>query len=141
MTVPPTPPRRRLLSGIEYWELLRVLKPAVTVYVVNNLNQAVTVQIMGNMVNSTSSSVAIGTSWTVNPGTASAKTLTPDTSGWLPYIYLQLQCSTAPTSGSVSAYLLYADGSSAVLVNNLQIRDTNVHDPSTDPTAIFIAEW
>ena len=141
MSVPPTPPRRRLFGGIEYWDYLRVLKPAVTVYLVNGLNQPVTVQIMGNMTSTTSYSVAIGTSWTVNSGTADAKTLTPDTSGWLPYIYLQLQCTTAPTSGSVSAYLLYADGGSAVLVNNLQIRDTNVHDPSTDPTAIFIAEW
>ena len=113
----------------------------VTVFVDNGLDQDVTVQVKGNRVESTEKAVDVGSSFTVSAGGSGARTLTPDSSGYLPYIYVELSCSTAPSSGSVSAYLIYGIGSEVKLVDSLEIRDTSKHDPSTDPDKIFIRGW
>jgi len=129
----------RMPPGIDYDKLKSALR--VTVFVDNGLNQAVTVQIKGNRVKDLAKSVNVGSSFAVPAGSADARTLTPDTCGWLPYLTASLQCSTAPTSGSVTVYLIRSRGDEVKIVDNLAIRDTNAHNASTDPNNIFIVEW
>jgi len=116
-------------------------KKTVTIYVENSLDQPVTVQILGAPSNPPSSTVPIGTSFTVNAGSADFRTLIPEQSGWTPYITVSVSCSTAPASGSVRVILLRIDGTSDVVVNNLAIRDTLAHTYVTDPNHIKIAPW
>jgi len=123
-------------------EMLRKeLKSPVTIFVENGLDQDVAVQVKGNRVKSTSGAINVGASFTVAKNSNDARTLTPDTSGWLPYIYVELQCSTAPSSGSVTVYLVRTRDDQVKLVDALEIRDTNVHNPDTDPSKVFIQEW
>lgn len=114
---------------------------AVTVFVENGLDQDVTVQVKGNRVSSTTGAVNVGSSFVVPKGSCDARTLTPDTSGWLPYVFVEVSCSTAPTSGALSVYLVRAAVDQPKLVDGLEIRDTAVHSPDTDPGKIFIAGW
>jgi len=116
-------------------------KSAVSVWVINDLDQDVTVQIKGNRVQSTTGGVNIGSSWTVPAGSSDFKTLTPDTCGWAPYLWVELSCSTAPTSGSIDVYLVRDRTEEEKLVDGLEIRDTSTHDPSTDPDKMFIKGW
>jgi len=116
-------------------------KKTVTIYVENSLDQPVTVQILGAPSNPPSSTVPIGTSFTVNAGSADFRTLIPEQAGWTPYITVSVSCSTAPTSGSVRVILLRIDGTSDVVVNNLAIRDTLAHTYVTDPNHIKIVPW
>lgn len=127
----------RVIGGIDY----SLLKLPVTIYIINSLDQDVTVQIKGNIEKSTTNAVNVGSSFTVSAGSPDARTLTPDTSGWLPYLYLELTCSTAPSSGSITAYIVYMAGDKAVMVDSLEIRDTKTHNPDTDPDKIKIVEW
>jgi len=119
--------------------LVEVLRIA-TVFVVNSLDQDITVQIKGMRTEEYSSVVDVGPSFTVASESVDARTLTPETSGWLPYITVELQCSSAPSSGSVTVYLIKSQGYEEVLVDALEIRDSNVHNPSTD-SEISILEW
>ncbi|MCC6050479.1 MAG: hypothetical protein LM580_07215 [Thermofilum sp.] len=121
-------------------DLYRLTK-IVTVYVENSLNQPVTVQILGAVSSSPSSTVPIGSSFTVSAGAADAKTLVPESSGWLPYITVSLACSTAPTSGAVRVLLIRFDGTTVVIVNNLAIRDTSAHTYATDPSYVSVVPW
>jgi len=117
------------------------LKSPVTIFVENGLDQDVTIQVKGNRVKSTSGAINVGASFTVAKNSNDARTLTPDTSGWLPYIYVELQCTTAPSSGGVTVYLVRTREDQVKLVDALEIRDTSKHDPTSDPNKIFIQEW
>jgi len=119
--------------------LIKVLR--ATVFIVNNLNQPVTVQLIGCRDSSCSDYVNIGSAFTVNANSKDARTLTPDTSGWLPYITVQVQCSTAPTTGTLDIYFIRLANDQAKIVSSLAIRDANVHSFSTDPNNIFIVSW
>jgi len=112
-----------------------------TVFIVNNLDQPVTVQLIGCRDPSCTDYVNVGSAFTVNAKSKDARTLTPDTSGWLPYITVQVQCSTAPTTGTLDIYFIRLANDQAKIVSGLAIRDTNVHSFSTDPNNIFIASW
>jgi len=112
-----------------------------TVFIVNNLNQSVTVQLIGCRDSACSDSVNIGSAFTVNANSKDARTLTPDTSGWLPYITVQVQCSTAPSSGTLDIYFIRLANDQAKIVSSFAIRDANVHSFSTDPNNIFIVSW
>ena len=122
-------------------KLREALKPAVTIFVENGLDQDVAVQVKGNRQKSTTGAINVGSSFTVSANSNDARTLTPDTSGWLPYLYVELQCSTAPSSGNITVYLVKTKDEQVRLVDALEIRDTNVHSPDTDPTKMFIGEW
>ena len=122
-------------------KIMKAVKSPVTIFVENGLDQDVAVQVRGNRVKSTSGAINVGASFTVAKNSNDARTLTPDTSGWLPYIYVELQCPTAPSSGSVTVYLVKTRDDQVKLVDALEIRDTNVHNPDTDPNKIFIQEW
>jgi hypothetical protein len=126
-----------MLSSRDLYRLTKI----VTVYVENSLDQPVTVQILGATSNSPSATVPIGSSFTVSAGAADAKTLVPESSGWLPYITVSLACSTAPSSGTVKVLLVRLDGTTTVVVNNLAVRDTATHTYSTDPAYISVVAW
>jgi len=117
------------------------LKSPVTIFVENGLDQDVTVQVKGNRVKSTTGAINVGSSFTVAKNSNDARTLTPDTSGWLPYIYVEVQCSVAPASGQLTIWLIRTRDDQVRLVDALEIRDTNVHNPDTDPGKVFIQEW
>jgi hypothetical protein len=120
-------------------DLYRLTK-IVSVYVENTLDQPVTVQILGAISSSPAATVPIGSSFTVPPNSADAKTLVPESSGWLPYITVSLACTTAPTTGVINVYLVRLDGSVSTIAS-IQIRDTSTHTYQTDPASIFLAPW
>jgi len=113
----------------------------VTIYVINTLSQPVRYRIKGNVVKSTQNSIQIGTERVVQPSQVDAVTLTPETSGYMPIIYLELQCDVPPGQGSVTAFMTRSPWATSWLVYNLQIRDAVQHDPSTDPKNIFYGYW
>jgi len=81
-----------------YWEG----KGAVTLFFNNTLDQAVSITVKGNIDKTPLNAVQIGDVITVGAGTTKSLTLTPETTGYLPYILVVVQCSTAPTSGNLS---------------------------------------
>jgi hypothetical protein len=125
-----------MLSSRDLYRLTKI----VTVYVENTLDQPVTVQLLGVSSNNPSTTVPIGSSFTVPPNSADAKTLVPESSGWLPYITVSLACTTAPTTGAVNAYLVRLDGTVSTIAS-IQIRDTSTHTYKTDPASITLAPW
>jgi len=112
----------------------------VSLFVDNNLDQGVDVLVKANRASSTSDAVTIGTAFTVSATDSDARSLSLETTGKLPYIYVELKCTTAPTSGSVTVWLIKGD-TQVKLVDALEIRDTVTHTPDTDPTKSFIKEW
>jgi len=126
-------------------EALQVLanerKKLITIYVESTLDQPVSIQILGAPSNPPSSTVPIGTSFTVNPNSADFRTLIPEQSGWTPFITVSLSASTAPTKGYVKVTMFRIDGTSVVIVNNLAITDVLKHDYSTDPNNIAVVSW
>jgi len=129
--------------GVDYDKIGKLLRRAsrVTVFVINGLDQSVTVQVRGNRTKSVSGAINVGSSFVVPASSTDARTLSIDTSGWLPALFTQVSCTTAPTAGALTVYLVRNIDDQDLMVNNLAIRDTNVHDPSTDPNSIFIVEW
>jgi len=121
-------------------DLLKALK-VVSIFVDNGLDQAVTVQVKANRENAYAKSVNIGSAFSVGAGSQDARTLTPETSSWLPYVTVEVSCSTAPTSGVLDIYLVRSRDDQRKLVDSLAIRDTYVHNASTDAAKIFILEW
>jgi len=120
---------------------LKAARGIVTIYVINTLNQTVTVQIKGNRTESTTNASEVGPSFTVPAGESDFRTLVADQSGVLPYVYVEVSCSAAPTSGSVTVYLVRGKDDEEKLVDALEIRDTDTHTPDTDPDKVFIEEW
>jgi hypothetical protein len=127
-------------SGINYELIARELKLA-SVFVINNLNQSVNIQLVGCLDSLCNYSVPIGSVWTVSANSNDARTLTPGTSGWLPYITAQVWCSTAPSSGVLNVLLVKDRGLTYPIVSNLAITDTATHSVSTNPNNIFIVTW
>ena len=118
-----------------------VLKGPVTVFIANGLNQAVNVQIVGCRDSACSDSVDIGSTVTVSASSKDARTLSPDTCGWMPYLTARVWCTTAPSSGALDIWLVRCATDQAKIVDSLAIRDTNAHTFSSDPSNIFIVEW
>ena len=120
---------------------LREELKAITLFIDNGLNQAVTIQVKANREKALAKSVNVGSPITVSANSTDARTLSPDTSGYLPYLTVSLQCSVAPTSGSVTVYRIRSKDDEVKVVDALSIRDVSMHDSSTDPDRIFIVEW
>ena len=129
-----------IYSGINYESIAKELK-VVTVFVNNNLNQQVNIQLIGCVDSSCNYSVAIGSVWTVAANSNDARTLTPSTSGWLPYITAQVWCTTAPSSGVLNVLLVKDKNLVYPIVKDLAITDTATHTYSTNPNNIFIVTW
>jgi hypothetical protein len=120
---------------------LRRILGVVTVFIVNDLDRPVNVQIVGCRDRGCRDSVDVGSVVTVPAGSKDARTLTPETSGWLPFITVRVWCTTAPTSGVVSVWLVRSVEDQSLLVDSLEVRDTAVHTMATDPGKIFVREW
>jgi hypothetical protein len=117
------------------------LKAPVTVFVSNRHNQAVSVQVVGCRDPGCVDSVDIDSAITVPAGSKDARTLTPNTSGWLPFITVRVWCTEAPTNGVLDVWLVRSATDQQKIVDSLEIRDTNTHDTFTDPALIFIVSW
>jgi len=128
------------VDGLNYAKLAEKLRQ-FTVFVDNGLNQAVTVQVKANREASATKAVNVGSAFSVAAGSTDARTVSPETSGWLPYVFVEVSCSTAPTSGSLTIYFVKSKDNQPKLVDALEIRDTSAHNPSTDPSRVLILEW
>ena len=117
------------------------LKEPVTVFISNSHDQAVNVQVVGCRDSACSDSVDIGSAITVPAGSKDARTLTPETSGWLPFITVRVWCTTAPTNGALNVWLVRSAADQVKIVDSLAIRDTDTHDTYTDPSNITIVSW
>jgi hypothetical protein len=120
---------------------LRRILGVVTVFISNGLDQPVNVQVVGCRDCGCSDSVDVGSVVIVPAGSKDARTLTPETSGWLPFITVRVWCSTAPTSGAVSVWLVRSAEDQSLLVDSLAVRDTAVHTFASDPGKVFVREW
>ena len=78
----------------------------VTIYIANSLDQSITIQVKGNIEDSKSGAVNIGSTFTVAAGDYEARTLEPTDEGWLPYVYFTVVASTEPSLGSVTGTIL-----------------------------------
>ena len=85
--------------------------------------------------------MSVGSPFDVPAGSADARTLSAETSGWLPYVTVSLRCTTAPTTGSVTVYRIRDLGDEVKVVDALEVRDTLEHNASTDPSRVFVVEW
>lgn len=125
--------------------VIRKERRIISLFVANGLNQTVTVQVEVNRVNAMSGIVNMGAAFTVAAGGTDSRTLSPETSGWLPFITVEVSCSVAPGSGVLDIYK--DDGvvggvvAESKLVTALAIRDVVAHNPTTDPAAVFLREW
>jgi hypothetical protein len=113
----------------------------ISIYIDNDLDEDVEVQIKVNRTSSTTKAAKLSSSFIVGAYSSEIRTLTPEISGWLPYIYLELKCSTSPTEGSVTAYRIRSKNDQVVMVDSLEIRDTLLHTPDSDPLKVRIVEW
>jgi len=82
-------------------------EPALTIWFSNTHNQPLTIQVYGNQVGSRLGAVSIGASFTLPAGKQESRTLTPDTSGWLPYILVEAKADIAPTKGDLTVLALF----------------------------------
>ena len=89
-------------SGVGEWPHLS----AITIYIENGHNQDLTITIRGNKEKTTMGSVELVGAFTVAAGTSTSYTLTPETTGWLPYIYVTATASTAPTKGEINVTII-----------------------------------
>ena len=117
------------------------LPRSISIFVDNGLDQAVTIQVKANRENAYAKSVNVGSSFSVPANSQDARSLSVETSGWLPYIMVEVSCSVAPTSGSLTIYRIRSNIEQNKLIDALEIRDTNLHTPVTDPDKVLIQEW
>jgi len=82
-------------------------EPALTIWLSNTHDQDLTIQVYGNQVGSRLGAIPVGASFTLSAGSQESRTLTPDTSGWLPYILVEAKAATAPTKGDLSVLALF----------------------------------
>ena len=93
----------------------------LTIFLDNGLNQDLTVVVKGHIRPVVEGAVAISDPVTVSANDKAAITLTPDVTGYLPYIHLELSCSVAPTEGTVSAWYVKPGEQAELMVNALPI--------------------
>jgi len=113
----------------------------ISVFVDNSLDQAVTVQVKANRVRELAKSVNVGAAFSVPAGETDFRSLSVETSGWLPWLTVSLKCDVAPTAGAVTVYRIRSKEDEVKVVDILKIRDTAEHDAGTDPDKIFVVEW
>ena len=111
-----------------------------TIFVKNELNADVRVRLMANRERSTDYSVVVG-EFEVKAVSSEARTVIPAITGWLPYVYLEVEALGVPTSGRLSAWWIREREVEEYLIRGLELRDTATHNPLSDPNNIFIVEW
>lgn len=79
----------------------------ITIHVSNTLDQQVSIVVKVNRVNSTTGATTVGAAFNVAALTGiEARVLTQDTSGWLPYVFIEATAAGVPTLGNVNAYII-----------------------------------
>ena len=78
----------------------------ITIWVENGLDQNVSVQVMGNRVNSVDGAVDIGVAFDVATVDREARTMEPTDEGFLPFIFIEVTAAGVPTAGNLNAYLI-----------------------------------
>ena len=74
----------------------------VTLHVASTLDQTVAIQMKGNIMNAKAGAIDMGTPFNVLTSSYAARTITTVGDGWMPYIYFEATCATAPTSGAIT---------------------------------------
>ena len=79
----------------------------VTIHVDNDLNQDVSMQVKANRAKSTTGATNVGTPFSIAATSGiEARTITPESEGFLPYIFIEATCSVSPASGDVNAHII-----------------------------------
>ena len=78
----------------------------VTFYVDNDLDKDVSAQVFGNRTESVTKAVSIGSAFNVTAGDAVAKAITSQATGMMPYMFVRVTASSAPTTGNVNVYAI-----------------------------------
>jgi hypothetical protein len=120
-------------EGLTTDSLYKGLK-VISIFVDNSLDQSVTIQLKANRANSSTGAVNVGSSFSVAASSTDSRSLTPDTAGWLPYLFATVVCSVAPASGNLTVYAIRSKTDETKIFDTLAIRDTNTHTGS-------IVEW
>jgi len=76
------------------------------IFIHNELDQDVTVQVKGHWKESYEDSVNIDSSFTVSAGSSGYYGISVSKGNWLPYIFIEVSASTAPTTGSIHAIVV-----------------------------------
>ena len=76
----------------------------VTFFVINDLNQSVTIQVKGNRANSVTGALDVGDSFTVAASDSGAKAIAALVDGVLPYMFAEITASVAPSSDDLNCY-------------------------------------
>ena len=78
----------------------------IVVWIQNELDQDVSVTVKGNYDKTTLGGTTIASAFTVSANSTKTYVVSVIGTNWLPYIWVEYGCSTAPTEGSLSIYLL-----------------------------------
>lgn len=78
----------------------------ITIWIKNDLDQSVGVQVKGSRIDSTTEAVDVGDEFIVASGDSEARTIVPVNEGFLPFIFIELGAEVVPTSGNLNAYLI-----------------------------------
>lgn len=113
----------------------------ISIFVDNGLDQPVVVQLKANRTETATKAVNVCNAFQVIAGGSNARSFSAETSGWLPYLFVQIYCTATPTSGSLSIWRIRSRDDQEKLVDDLEIRDVTTKDPVTNPDEILIQEW
>jgi len=108
--------------------MLREELRLISIFIDNGLNQDVNIQVVANREASHTKRVDVGSAFAVSANSTDSRSLSPETSGWLPYISCVATCSVAPTSGSLTIYRIRSKDDQVKIFDALEIRDTLSHD-------------
>lgn len=78
----------------------------LSMFVKNNLNQQISVQVKSNRVDSVTGAKTVGAAFNVAASGNEARTVVPENDGWLPYYFVEVTAAVVPTTGSVDAYII-----------------------------------
>jgi len=77
----------------------------VTFFVINDLDQSVTVQVKGNRANSVTGALDVGSSFTVAASDSGAKAIAAVVDGVLPFMFAEITAGGVPGSGDLNCYV------------------------------------
>jgi len=77
----------------------------VTFFVINDLDQSVTVQVKGNRANTVTGALDVGSSFTVAASDSGAKAIAALVDGVLPYLFAQITAGGVPSLGDLNCYV------------------------------------
>lgn len=99
---PATDPTKVFFADVHEWQ-------GWVIKVTNGLDQEVVLTLFGNFAASTTESDSYSATLTVAAGATGYITYHCPPNAWTPWIYPSLQCSVAPTSGSLTVQIVMFD--------------------------------